>query len=67
MNAIYTWGAGRRYALSAGGVGLATLLFTQFSADFQVANVALLYLLVVLLVATTIGKDRKSTRLNSSH
>ena len=56
MDAIYSWSAGRRYALSAGGVLLATLMLTRLSADFQVANIALIYLLVVLLVATTIGR-----------
>ena len=55
MNAIYGWSAGRRYALSAGGVLLATLMLTRLSADLQVTNIALLYLLVVLLIATTIG------------
>src|SRR5215207_4476342 len=55
MNALYGWSAGRRYALSTGGVLLATLLLTRLSADLQVTNIALLYLLVVLLVATTIG------------
>ena len=56
MDAIYGWSARRRYALSAGGVLLATLMLTRLSADFQVTNIALLYLLVVLLVATTIGR-----------
>ena len=55
MNAIYGWSAGRRYALSAGAILLATLLLTRLSADFQVTNIALLYLLAVLLVATTLG------------
>jgi len=55
MNAIYGWSSGRRYALSAGGVLLATLMLSQLSADFQVTNIALLLLLVVLLIATTIG------------
>ena len=55
MNAIYGWSAGRRYALSAGGIVLATLMLTRLSADLQVTNIALLYLLVVLLVATLIG------------
>ena len=55
MNAIYGWSAGRRYALSAGGIALATLMLTRLSADLQVTNIALLYLLVVLLVATLIG------------
>ena len=55
MNAIYGWSAGRRYALSAGSIVLATLMLTQLSADLQITNIALLYLLVVLLVATTIG------------
>src|SRR6476659_1190631 len=55
MDAIYSWSAGRRYALSAGGILLATLMLTRLSANFQVTNIALLYLLVVLLVATTIG------------
>ena len=55
MDAIYGWSASRRYALSAGAVLLATLMLTRLSADFQVTNIALLYLLVVLLVATTIG------------
>lgn len=55
MNAIYGWSASRRYALSVGGVLLATLVLTRLSADFQVTNIALLYLLVVLLVATLIG------------
>ena len=40
-----------RYSLSAGGIALATLLQTRLSADLQVTNIALLYLLVVLLVA----------------
>ena len=56
MNAIYGWSAGRRYALSAGGIVLATLMLTRLSADLQVTNIALLYLLVVLLIATTIGR-----------
>jgi two-component system sensor histidine kinase KdpD len=56
MDAIYGWSAGRRYALSAGGILLTTLMLTRLSADFQVANIALIYLLVVLLVATTIGR-----------
>src|SRR5215212_8390965 len=55
MNAIYDWSAGRRYALGAGGVALATLLLTRLSENFQVTNIALLYLLAVLLIATTIG------------
>src|SRR5690349_16939856 len=55
MNAIYGWSAGRRYALSIGGVALATLILTRLSAEFHATNIALLYLLVVLLVATTIG------------
>lgn len=55
MDAIYGWSASRRYALSAAGVLVATLMLTRLSADFQVTNIALLYLLVVLLVATTIG------------
>src|SRR4051812_49110238 len=55
MDAIYGWSAGRRYALSAGGILLATLMLTRLSADFQVTNIALLYLLAVLLIATTIG------------
>src|SRR5215213_10169455 len=55
MNAIYEWSAARRYALSAGGVLLATLMLTRLSENFQVTNIALIYLLVVLLVATTIG------------
>jgi len=56
MDAIYGWSAGRRYALSAGGILLTTLMLTRLSADFQVANIALIYLLAVLLVATTIGR-----------
>jgi two-component system sensor histidine kinase KdpD len=55
MDAIYSWSAGRRYALSAGSIALATLMLTWLSADLQVTNIALLYLLVVLLVATMIG------------
>src|SRR4051812_21461541 len=55
MNAIYSWSAGRRYALSTGVIALATLMLTRLSAEFHVTNIALLYLLVVLLVAATIG------------
>jgi two-component system sensor histidine kinase KdpD len=55
MDAIYAWSAGRRYALSAGGIALATLVLTQLSGDFQVTNDALIYLLVVLFAATTVG------------
>ncbi|HEU5100264.1 MAG TPA: DUF4118 domain-containing protein, partial [Roseiflexaceae bacterium] len=55
MNAIYGWSAWRRFALSAGAVALATLVLAQLSADFEVTNVALIYLLVVLLVATISG------------
>jgi two-component system, OmpR family, sensor histidine kinase KdpD len=55
MNAIYGWSVGRCYALSVGGIALTTLLLTQLSSELQVTNIALLYLLVVLLVATTIG------------
>jgi two-component system, OmpR family, sensor histidine kinase KdpD len=56
MDSIYAWSAGRRYALSAGAVVLATLVLSQLSADFQVTNVALIYLLVVLFVATAVGR-----------
>ena len=53
---MYGWSAGRRYALSAGIIALATLMLARLSTDFQVTNIALLYLLVVLLIATTIGR-----------
>jgi len=55
MDSISTWSPGRRYVLSAGGVALATLVLTQLSSDFQVTNVALIYLLVVLSIGATIG------------
>lgn len=55
MDSIYAWSAGRRYGLSAGAIALATLVLTQLSGDFQVTNDALLYLLVVLFVATAAG------------
>jgi two-component system sensor histidine kinase KdpD len=55
MDVVSSWSAGRRYALSIGGVALASLILAQLSAALQVANIAVLYLLVVLLIATTIG------------
>jgi two-component system sensor histidine kinase KdpD len=55
MESLYTWSAGRRYAWSVGGVLLATLLLVNFLSSLHQANVALLYLLVVLICATTLG------------
>src|SRR5258705_4707167 len=55
MYSLYSWGAGRRYAVSAVGTLVATLLLVNFFADEQPLNIALLYLLVVLICATTLG------------
>jgi two-component system, OmpR family, sensor histidine kinase KdpD len=55
MDGVSTWSAGRRYVLSIGGVALATLILARLATALQVANIAVLYLLVVLLIATTIG------------
>ena len=54
MNSFRTWGLAQRYGMSVASVALTTLLLIQLPSLHQ-ANIALLYLLVVLICATTIG------------
>jgi two-component system sensor histidine kinase KdpD len=54
MNPFRTWGLAQRYGMSVASVALTTLLLIQLPSLHQ-ANIALLYLLVVLICATTIG------------
>ena len=54
MNSFRAWGLAQRYGMSLAGVALTTLLLIQLPSLHQ-ANIALLYLLVVLICATTIG------------
>lgn len=54
MNSISAWSARQRYALCVAGVVAATLAMTQLP-DLHETTIALIYLLMVLLSATTIG------------
>ena len=54
MNTTRAWSAQQRYALSVGSVVVATLILTQLPSLHE-TNIALLYLLVVLISATTVG------------
>jgi two-component system, OmpR family, sensor histidine kinase KdpD len=54
MNPFRSWSLAQRYGMSVASVALTTLLLIQLPSLHQ-ANIALLYLLVVLLCATTIG------------
>lgn len=54
MKLAGTWGASGRYGLSVGSVALATLILTQLPKLHE-TNIALLYLLVVLISAITVG------------
>jgi K+-sensing histidine kinase KdpD len=54
MNSFRTWGLAQRYGLSAASVALITLQLIQLPSLHE-ANIALLYLLMVLISATTIG------------
>jgi two-component system, OmpR family, sensor histidine kinase KdpD len=55
MNPIRSWSASWRYGLSIAGVALVTLILVQLFPIVHQANIALLYLLVVLISATTLG------------
>jgi two-component system sensor histidine kinase KdpD len=54
MNPFHSWSLAQRYGMSMTSVALTTLLLIQLPSLHQ-ANIALLYLLVVLISATTIG------------
>ena len=54
MNATRHWSAQQRYALSIGGVALITFALTQLPPLHE-TNIAMLYLLVVFVSATTVG------------
>src|SRR3954470_2261890 len=54
MNSFRSWSLAQRYGMSVASVALTTLLLIQLPSLHQ-ANIALLYLLVVLISATTIG------------
>src|SRR5262245_19002293 len=55
MYSIRSWSASWRYGLSIAGVALVTLTLAQLFPGTYQANIALLYLLVVLISATTLG------------
>ena len=54
MNPFRSWNLAQRYGMSVASVALTTLALIQLPSLHQ-ANIALLYLLVVLISATTIG------------
>jgi two-component system, OmpR family, sensor histidine kinase KdpD len=54
MNVFRSWSFAQRYSLSVVSIALTTLILTQLPSLHQ-TNIALLYLLVVLICATTIG------------
>ena len=54
MNPFRSWSLAQRYGMSVASVALTTLVLIQLPSLHQ-ANIALLYLLVVLISATTIG------------
>jgi two-component system sensor histidine kinase KdpD len=56
MSSIHAWSASRRYLLGAGSVLLATAVLATFFSSLHQVNLVLVYLLVVLINATTIGR-----------
>jgi len=54
MNPFRSWSLAQRYGMSVASVALTTLALIQLPSLHQ-ANIALLYLLVVLICATTVG------------
>jgi two-component system, OmpR family, sensor histidine kinase KdpD len=54
MNPLHSWSLAQRYGTSVASIALTTLILIQLPSLHQ-ANIALLYLLVVLISATMIG------------
>jgi two-component system, OmpR family, sensor histidine kinase KdpD len=55
MSSAYSWSTRRRYLLSAAAVAAITLALGALIPGMQQANIALFYLLAVLICATTFG------------